>query len=111
MPTSTYPPQGPLTAVTADAHFHAVAAFSGVASLCAFSISHHTAGLNGLQPLSIDAVAAKQLHTNLFSLGIESVVVSTCNRTELYWRARTSADAEAVSTALANAIDVSAATL
>ena len=111
MATLTYPPQGLSSAVPADVHFHAVAAFSGIASFRAFSISHHTAGLNGLQHLSIDTDAVRRLHADLFAHGIESVVVSTCNRTEVYWRARVSADIDAVAAALASAVGVSATAL
>ena len=92
-------------------HFHAVASYSGLAALRALSINHHNAGMAGLQHLSIDAEAGQRLHRQLLERGIESIVLRTCNRTELYWRARASGDDESVSNALAAAIDVTGATL
>ena len=85
-------------------HFHAVASYSGLAALRGLSINHHNAGLVGLQHLSIDADVAARLHGQLSSRGIESIVLRTCNRTELYWRARAAADDEVVCTAFAGAL-------
>jgi len=85
-------------------HFHAVASYSGIAALRAFTINHHNAGLVGLQHLSIDDDAAAGLHDALTRRGIESIVLKTCNRTELYWRARVPGDDEAVAGAFAHAL-------
>jgi len=100
----TTPPQVISTADAAQVHFHAVTSFSGLAALRALTINHHNAGLAGLQDLSIDADAASDLHQRLFERQLESVVVRTCNRTELYWRARLPGDDACACAAFAQAI-------
>jgi glutamyl-tRNA reductase len=105
-PASTCPHQGICSTLPPHVHFHAVASYSGLAALRAFTINHHNAGLAGLQHLSLDCDGAVRLHEQLSRRGVESVVLKTCNRTELYWRARVPGDDEAASAAFAEALGV-----
>jgi glutamyl-tRNA reductase len=82
-----------------------------LAALRALTINHRNAGLAGLQELSVDADGATDLHKRLFDRQMESVVVRTCNRTELYWRARGASDDHSASSALAEAIGIDEAAL
>lgn len=50
-----------------------------------FSLSHRTCGLPALGGVVAHGDAAR-LHTSLTGAGIESIVLSTCNRFEVYWR-------------------------
>jgi glutamyl-tRNA reductase len=92
-------------------HFHTVAAFSGLAALRAFTISQRTVDLAGLQRLAMTCDGAMALHERLSADGVESLVLQTCNRTELYWRARVPGDDEAARRAFADAVGASEATL
>lgn len=49
------------------------------------SLSHRTCGLNALGGVIAHGDGAR-LHATLASAGIESIVLSTCNRFEVYWR-------------------------
>lgn len=89
---------------TTPAHFHAVAETSGLLALRALVINHRTVGMTGLQELSIGCEQAMALHEGLSGAGIESVVVATCNRTEIYWRARVPGDSDTVQRLLACAV-------
>ena len=105
MPDSfTCPHQDVCSNLPAHLHFHAVASYSGLAALRVITINHHTAGLVGLQHLSIETDAAARLHQHLSAHGIESIVLRTCNRSELYWRARMPGDDETAGTAFAAAL-------
>ncbi|HEX5069929.1 MAG TPA: glutamyl-tRNA reductase [Vicinamibacterales bacterium] len=77
-----------------------------LAALRALTINHRNAGLGGLQDFSIDSDRATDLHQQLFNRQMESVLVRTCNRTELYWRARMADDDRRASAALAQAIGI-----
>jgi glutamyl-tRNA reductase len=79
---------------------------NGLAGLRALTVNIHNAGLNGLQDLSIDADRAAVLHRQLFDREIESVVVRTCNRTEVYWRSRAQDDDDATSAAFAQTLGI-----
>ena len=109
--TSSCPHQNVCSTIPAHVHFHAVAAFSGLAALRVFTINHHNAGLVGLQDLSIEPDAALYLHEELSRHGIESVVLRTCNRTELYWHARVPGDDERPGAALAGTLGIDEASL
>lgn len=61
---------------------------SGLDSLRLLSISHRTAPLSDLESLALDASERGEVREHLRQDGIESVVLCTCNRTELYWCAR-----------------------
>jgi len=100
-----------LMSLPSPLHFHAVASYSGLAALRGLTINHHNAGMIGLQHLSIDTDAAARLHNQLSARGIESIVLRTCNRTEIYWRARVAGDDEAVSSAFATAIGLTESVL
>jgi glutamyl-tRNA reductase len=60
-------------------------AFSGLSGLRACSINHRTCGLPALAAVSAGAEGSRSIHAALTALGIESVVLATCNRTEVYW--------------------------
>lgn len=100
------PHQDVCSATPAHEHFRAVASFSGLAALRAATINHRTVGLANLQTLSVSCEAAARLHDELTRRGVESVVLVTCNRTELYWRARLPGDEASVGHALAAALQV-----
>ncbi len=50
------------------------------------SLSHRTCGLNALGGV-VSLGDASRLHEALTTAGVESIVLSTCNRFEVYWRA------------------------
>jgi glutamyl-tRNA reductase len=91
---------------TAPAHFHAVARYSGLASLRAVTINHRNVGLGTLPQHSVGCETATALHGRLTDAGVESFVLATCNRTELYWRARVPGDDEAVLQTIAGTVGV-----
>ena len=69
-------------------------------ALRGFSLSHRTCGLPALGGVVGHGDAAR-LHTSLTSAGIESIVLSTCNRFEAYWRSAGTADDQTVQAMLA----------
>jgi glutamyl-tRNA reductase len=73
-------------------------------SLRAISLSHHTVGLGALPAFSLGCDRAMALNAALTSSGISSVVLATCNRTELYWQSRGAADDAMVRTLLTEAL-------
>lgn len=58
----------------------------------------------GLAALAATPGSAAALHASLSSRGIDAVVLTTCNRLELYWRSRTPEDDVAATDLLASAI-------
>lgn len=64
----------------------------GLAPLRALSISHRTHGLDGLATLAGGPTARAELQRSLAGHGIEAVLLTTCNRVELYWHSRTPQD-------------------
>jgi glutamyl-tRNA reductase len=64
-------------------------------ALRAFSLSHRTCGLPALGGVVAHGDAAR-LQASLTSAGVESVVLSTCNRFEVYWRSAGAADDQTV---------------
>ena len=92
-------------------HFQAVAAFSGLAALRALSINHRHADLSALQALSLGCEPIMRVHEELTARGIESFVLATCNRTEVYWRAQVPGDDEAVRELLAGETGATAVAL
>ena len=73
-------------------HFEAAPAHTshaiGMDALRVSSISHHTASLAELERTALTATGRSELCRRLHQAGIESVALSTCNRTELYWCSR-----------------------
>ncbi|MCC6988669.1 MAG: glutamyl-tRNA reductase, partial [Acidobacteria bacterium] len=76
----------------------------GLAALRARVITQRTVGVDGLRDLSIDCERALALHAELSARDIESFVLTTCNRTELYWRTRGPGDDDTVSRRFAQAV-------
>ena len=97
------PHQGVCSTVPAEAHFRAVAAYSGLAALRSLTINHRNVGLGALSDAAVASDHAAALHQALSANGIESLVLATCNRTELYWRARVPGDDEAATRAFLEA--------
>lgn len=90
------PHQGVCSTVPADAHFRAVADLSGLAALRALTLNHQNVGLEALPQVSLAAETVVSLQASLAAADIETFVLATCNRTEIYWRARVPGDDERV---------------
>lgn len=88
---------------TTPPYFHAVAALSGLSSLRALVVNHRTGAAPSLRRLSLGGDQPLRLHDALTTAGVESFVLGTCNRTEVYWRARVPGDSEVVRRAFADA--------
>lgn len=86
------------------AQLQAVAAFSGIGALRVLTSNHRNAGIERFASMSLRCEAAAQLHADLTNTGIESVVVTTCNRSEVYWRARVPGNDEFVRASFARAL-------
>jgi glutamyl-tRNA reductase len=65
----------------------AASALDGLSGLRALVVSARSAGLPALADAALRAEEAHALHRQLAADGVESLVVATCNRAELYWRA------------------------
>ena len=76
--------------------------------LHALTLNHRTIGAGALQQRSLACDAAMALHDELTGAGVESLVLTTCNRTEVYWRERTPEDAGIVTAAFAQAVGMPA---
>ncbi len=81
------PHQRLCSTVPAEAHFHVVAEFSGLAALRVLTVNVRNVGIGTLTTTALDCERAMQLHSSLTATGIESFVLATCNRTEIDWRA------------------------
>jgi glutamyl-tRNA reductase len=77
---------------------------SRLSSLRAHSISHQTVGLGALPALSLGCDQAVALHGAMTTAGVPSVVLATCNRTEIYWQSRGAADDHTVRALVAQAL-------
>jgi glutamyl-tRNA reductase len=87
---------------------------SGIGTLRALAIHHRNAPLPLLERVALAAVQREALHARLRAHGIEAVVLSTCHRSELYYRAHTRGDdtrAEALWRAPLEDVDVEPARL
>jgi len=71
-----------------------------IGALRLLSMSHRTAALSDLAHVALPASRQSALRQALKCLGVDAVVLGTCNRTELYWSSRGSASDEAVEAAL-----------
>jgi len=89
---------------TTPPYFHAVSALSGLSSLRALVVNHRTVAASVLRSLSLGGEQSVRLHDALSAAGVESFVLATCNRTEIYWRTRAPGDNEFVRRAFAQAI-------
>ncbi len=65
---------------------------AGVQALRALSINHRTAPIAALERMALSATALADLHESFREQGLEAVVLSTCNRSELYSYAARPAD-------------------
>ena len=72
-------------------------------ALRVFSLSHRTCGLPALGGVVGHGDAAR-VHASLSSAGIESIVLSTCNRFEVYWRGARRGDDDTVNAVLVAAL-------
>lgn len=104
------PHQAACAAVPAHARFHAVAACSGLAALRALALHRGNVGLPGLASFAVDDTAAAQVRDDLSAHGVDHVLLRTCNRIELYWRARVPGDDERASRAFAGAVGLDEST-
>lgn len=68
-----------------------------------FSLSHRSCGLPALGGVVAHGDAGR-VHAALITAGIESIVLSTCNRFEVYWRSARVADDETVRAVLETAL-------
>jgi len=85
--------------------FHQSAAESGdLAPLRVCSIDYQTHGLAGLAALAATPGSAAALSAALTTRGIDAVVLTTCNRLELYWRSRAAEDDREAIGLLASAV-------
>jgi glutamyl-tRNA reductase len=84
----------------AGEHVGAVAAYGGLDVFRALVVSARSAGLPALADAALRADQARDLHRQLAAEGVESLVVATCNRSELYWRAGRPGDDERARRAL-----------
>jgi glutamyl-tRNA reductase len=64
------------------------AALMGLASLRLVSVNHRRVSFTDLDRFALAPDQAAALHEQLRARGIASIALSTCNRTELYWRSR-----------------------
>jgi hypothetical protein len=94
-----------------DNHFRAVADLSGLAALRALSFNHRDLGLQALAHVALAPDALAGLQASLAGADIEAFVLPTCNRTEIYWRARGSADDERVRALVSAVLNESGAAL
>ena len=90
------PHQGVCSTVPAQAHFRAVSDLIGVAALRALTFNHRTLGLNALARVALAPAAIAALNAAFAESAIEAFAISTCNRTEIYWRAQVPGDEERV---------------
>lgn len=72
---------------------------SALAALRVFSLSHRTCGLSALGGV-IASGDVSALRAALAASGIAAIVLSTCNRLEIYWHARNGNDDEIVAAAI-----------
>jgi glutamyl-tRNA reductase len=64
----------------------------GLAALRTITLNHRAAGFEHLAKLALPAAAQAGLRRRLQQIGLETVLLCTCNRTELYWHARSDED-------------------
>jgi glutamyl-tRNA reductase len=98
-----FPPRGVATPVPDAARFPAVAASGSLAALRALTLNHRTVGLGALADSAFSMDRASALHARLHARRIPSLVLATCNRTELYWRMGAPGDDEAATAAFVEA--------
>jgi glutamyl-tRNA reductase len=72
------------------------AALMGLASLRLVSVNHRRVSFTDLDRFALGPDQATALHERLRGRGVSSIVLSTCNRTELYWQSRGNGDDVAV---------------
>lgn len=77
---------------------------SPLAPLRALTISHRTVGLDSLSSYSLGCDQAVALHAALTAGGTGSLVLATCNRTELYWESQGTAHDHDVRAMLSQAL-------
>jgi glutamyl-tRNA reductase len=89
------PHQGVCSTVPAQ-HFRAVADLSGLQALRALTFNHANLGIVGLAHVALAPDALAALNQSLAQADIEAFTLTTCNRTEIYWRACVPGDDERV---------------
>lgn len=83
---------------------------SALAALRVLSLSHRTCGLPALGGVVAPGDDSR-LHKALTTAGVESVVLSTCNRFEIYWRSARPEDDPLVEAVLATGLPLAEALL
>ena len=80
-------------------------------SLAVRSINHRAHGFDGLARLTANATSGAALHGSFCTHGLESIVFTTCNRLEVYWRAPTAQHNSIATGILASSLGIAADTL
>lgn len=78
--------------IAAPDHHASARHLAGTDALRLISISHRTAPLADLERMALSSAMRTRLYDEFHRLGLEAVVLGTCNRTELYWSSRHAGD-------------------
>jgi len=93
--------QGDMATPTSDSAATPHAIPGGLDALRLRSFSHRTTALADLERIALTPSGCVAFQRELGARGIEAVLLSTCNRTELYWHSHGESDDRAVADALA----------
>jgi glutamyl-tRNA reductase len=82
------PSDVPLMKGHADSTNATTAGDGGLAELRVLAFSHSGDSLDGFERAALGVAESHALHAGLDDAGIDAVVLSTCNRVELYWHSQ-----------------------